>query len=71
VTAGDPATFVRLLVDRAGLVEIPWCERAACEAAVKEATGATTRNLRRPASSAICVACGEPATAQASFAQSY
>jgi prolyl-tRNA synthetase len=71
VTASDPATFVQLLTDRAGLVEIPWCERAECEAAVKDATSATTRNLRRPARSATCVACGEPATAQAYFAQSY
>jgi prolyl-tRNA synthetase len=71
VTAGDRATFVQMLIDRAGLVEIPWCERAECEAAVKDATSATTRNLRRPARSPICVACGEPATAQAYFAQSY
>ena len=70
-TAGDDATFAELLVERAGLVEIPWCERPACEAAVKAATSATTRNLRRPALAATCVACGEPATAQAYFAQSY
>jgi len=71
ITASDRATFVQLLVDRAGLIEIPWCERADCEKAVKEATSATTRNLRRPALAAVCVACGEPATAQAFFAQSY
>jgi prolyl-tRNA synthetase len=71
LVAADRATFLQLLVDRAGLVEIPWCERAACEAFVKDATSATTRNLRRPARSATCVACGEPATAQAYFAQSY
>ncbi len=69
--AGDRATFFQLLTDRAGLVEIPWCERPECEAAVKDATSATTRNLRRPARGATCVACGEPATAQAYFAQSY
>jgi prolyl-tRNA synthetase len=69
--AADRATFIQLLTDRAGLIEIPWCERPECEAAVKEATSATTRNLRRPARSAVCVACGEPATAQAYFAQAY
>jgi prolyl-tRNA synthetase len=71
LVAADRATFLQLLVDRAGLIEIPWCERAACEAFVKDATSATTRNLRRPARGATCVACGEPATAQAYFAQSY
>ncbi len=71
IAATDRATFLQLLSDRAGLVDIPWCERAACEAAVKEATSATTRNLRRPARGPVCVACGEPATAQAYFAQSY
>jgi hypothetical protein len=53
------------------MIDIAWCERPACEAAIKEASSATSRNLRRPARSAICVACGEPATAQAYFAQSY
>jgi prolyl-tRNA synthetase len=67
----DRATFYQWLNERAGLVEIAWCERPACEAAVKDATSATTRNLHRPARSATCVACGEPATAQAYFAQSY
>jgi prolyl-tRNA synthetase len=71
VPATERATFLQLLIDRAGLVEIPWCERPACEAAVKDATSATTRNLHRPARGATCVACGEPATAQAFFAQSY
>ena len=46
-------------------------ERREREAAIKEASSATSRNLRRPARAARCVACGEPATAQAYFAQSY
>jgi prolyl-tRNA synthetase len=71
VRAGTRADFFKLIEERAGMVDIPWCERPACEAAVKEASGATTRNLRRPALSATCVACGESATAQAYFAQSY
>ncbi len=71
LTATDRDTFIRLLEERAGLIEIPWCERPACEDAVKQATSATTRNLRRPATGSTCVACGEPATAQAYFAQSY
>jgi prolyl-tRNA synthetase len=67
----DRAEFFQLLIDRAGMIDIPWCERPACEEAIKNETGATSRNLRRPARTATCVACGEPATAQAYFAQSY
>jgi prolyl-tRNA synthetase len=71
IATNDRAEFFRLLEERAGMIDIAWCERADCEQAVKDASSATTRNLRRPARSPVCVACGEPATAQAYFAQSY
>ena len=41
------------------------------EAAIKEQTSATTRNLRTPALGPVCLACGEPARVQAYVAQSY
>ncbi len=63
--------FYRACRERAGMIEIAWCERPECEAHVKAETGATTRNVRRPALAATCLACGEPALAQAYFAQSY
>jgi prolyl-tRNA synthetase len=63
--------FLAMCRDRAGMIDIPWCERPACEAAVKDATSATTRNLRTPARGKTCLACGEPAKVQAYFAQSY
>jgi prolyl-tRNA synthetase len=69
-----PAThdeFVALAKDRAGMLDIPWCNRAECEAAIKEQTSATTRNLRTPAQGPVCLACGEPARVQAYVAQSY
>jgi prolyl-tRNA synthetase len=71
ISTNDRVEFFRLLEERAGMIDIAWCERPECEAAVKDASSATSRNLRRPARSATCVACGEPATAQAYFAQSY
>jgi prolyl-tRNA synthetase len=71
IPCSDRAEFFRLLEERAGMIDIAWCERPECEAAVKDATSATTRNLRRPARSSTGVAGGEPATAQAYFAQSY
>ncbi len=67
----DRDEFVRLCTERAGMVDVPWCGRPECEAAVKEATGASTRNLREPALYDRCTACGEPARYQAYFAQSY
>jgi prolyl-tRNA synthetase len=57
--------------DRRGMIDIPWCNRAACEAAVKDETSATTRNLRPEPQGPVCLACGEPAKVQAYFAQSY
>jgi len=69
-----PATreeFYELCRTRAGMIDIPWCGLAACEAHVKAETSATTRNLRPSPSGSTCIACGEPATVQAYFAQSY
>ncbi|MEO6990774.1 MAG: proline--tRNA ligase [Candidatus Baltobacteraceae bacterium] len=68
----DQATFFRWCSERAGMIDIPWCERAECEAIVKAQTSASTRNLRAlEDANARCVACGEPARVRAYFAQSY
>jgi prolyl-tRNA synthetase len=63
--------FIAKAKERAGMLDIPWCDRPACEAAIKEQTSATTRNLRSPAAGPVCLACGEPARVQAYVAQSY
>jgi len=63
--------FYRLARERAGMIDISWCERAECEAHVKTETSATSRNLRPLAGAAACVACGEPARVRAYFAQAY
>ncbi len=67
----DRAEFEALCRSRAGMIDIPWCDRAECEAAVKDSTGASTRNCRPLEAPATCVACGEPAKVRAYFAQSY
>ena len=68
----DRAEFLEKCKSRAGMIDIAWCDRAACEEAVKAATSATTRNTRaKEAGDATCVACGEPAKVRAYFAQSY
>ena len=71
LAASSRDELFRLLRERAGMIEVPWCGRAACEADVKAETSATTRNLREPAAGPRCIACGEPAKVQAYFAQSY
>jgi len=64
--------FLARCRERAGMIEIAWCGLAACEAAVKAQTSATTRNTRPlDVADQTCVACGEPATVRAYFAQSY
>jgi prolyl-tRNA synthetase len=67
----DRDEFIRLLVERAGMVDIPWCERAECEAQIKAETSATSRNLRPLEEATACVACGEPARVRAYFSQAY
>jgi prolyl-tRNA synthetase len=63
--------FLRRCKEREGMIDIPWCGRADCEAAVKALTSATTRNTYPLDAPARCVACGEEATVRAYFAQSY
>jgi prolyl-tRNA synthetase len=68
----DRDEFFRLCKERAGMIDIAWCERAGCEEYVKARTSATTRNTRAlDDDERRCVACGEPARVRAYFAQSY
>ncbi|MDQ2992310.1 MAG: proline--tRNA ligase [Candidatus Eremiobacteraeota bacterium] len=68
----DHDEFFARAKNRDGMLDIAWCERAACEAHIKAETGATTRNTRAlEGGETACAACGEPAKARAYFAQSY
>ena len=70
--ASERERFFEMCANRAGMIDIPWCGRAECEADVKARTSATTRNTRPlQQSGSACVACGEPASVNAYFAQSY
>ncbi|MDE2480757.1 MAG: proline--tRNA ligase [bacterium] len=72
VRVAERDAFLRACRERAGMVDIPWCGTGECEARVKAETSATTRNTRPlEPGDATCVACGEPATMRAYFAQSY
>jgi prolyl-tRNA synthetase len=73
IAVTDRTEFFEKCRARAGMIDIPWCNREECELHVKAETGATTRNTRplADAAPAVCVACGEPAVVRAYFAQSY
>jgi prolyl-tRNA synthetase len=72
IAAQERDEFLDLCKTRAGMIDIAWCERSECEAQVKALTSATTRVVRPLEEPNLrCVACGEPATARAYFAQSY
>ncbi|MDQ6823366.1 MAG: proline--tRNA ligase [Candidatus Eremiobacteraeota bacterium] len=68
----ERSQLLELCSERAGMVDIAWCGRSECEEDVKARTGATTRNTRPlEEAGSRCVACGEAATVNAYFAQSY
>jgi prolyl-tRNA synthetase len=72
LSTADRGEFLELCRNRAGMIDIPWCQRPECEASVKSLTTATTRIVRELSErDLVCTACGEPATARAYFAQSY
>ncbi len=72
-TAGSYDEFKQVIEDRRGFVVAGWCGDAACEAKVKEETGATIRNLPldQPADAGACLVCGGKAKHQAYFARAY
>jgi prolyl-tRNA synthetase len=66
--------FKKVLEGRPGFVISPWCGTAECEAAIKNETQATIRNIpftSAPADGKTCLRCGTPATAHAWFAKAY
>jgi prolyl-tRNA synthetase len=67
----DYAEF-REAIER-GFVLAWWCEDAACEAAIKEDTRATTRCIPfdQPGGSGRCIRCDRPATKKAIFGRAY
>ncbi|MBI5449416.1 proline--tRNA ligase [Candidatus Gottesmanbacteria bacterium] len=73
------AEFTKIMEGPRGFIRAFWCEDAACEAAIKEETKASTRCLPLDtdalpgtrSDSGVCVHCGKPAVHRWLFAQSY
>ena len=72
-TVTDFDSFVEGIVEKKGFVKAMWCGERACEDAIKDKTGATTRCIpfEQEKLGDVCVHCGKPAGAMAYFARAY
>jgi prolyl-tRNA synthetase len=63
----------KILSQKGGIVRVPWCGKAECEAKMGEATGGKVLNvpLDQRASKHRCVICGDDAPQVANFGRSY
>lgn len=72
-SATTMATFAKTLKETPGFVKAMWCGDVACEEAIKEATGATSRcmpfNQEKIAETCIC--CGKPAESMVYWGKAY
>ena len=71
--AASLSELKRVLSQKGGIVRVPWCGKAACEAKMKEETGGKVLNvpLDQKTSAAKCVACGEGPAPVANYGRSY
>ena len=71
--AGTLPELKRVLAKHGGIVRVPWCGKAECEAKMREATGGKILNIpmdqKQP--KAGCAACGADAISLANFGKSY
>ncbi|MCL4535598.1 MAG: proline--tRNA ligase [Bacteroidetes bacterium] len=67
------ANFQEMMSEQRGFVHAQWCGDPACEAALKELTAATIRNLPLDAAApdGTCIYCGKPATCRVVLAKAY
>jgi len=74
--ANSKADFEKKLADQVGFVKVNWCGEPECEAAIKEATTASSRNIpfsenKGKMEDCDCIWCGKKAKVKAYFAKSY
>ena len=65
--------FTDILTRKQGFIKAMWCGDRACEEAIKDETGATTRCMpfEREHLSDVCVHCGKPAKTMVYFGKAY
>jgi prolyl-tRNA synthetase len=76
IRGATKAQFIDLMKGAGGFAYGGFCGSAACEAEIKQATGATIRVLpdpefRSPQAPTVCMWCGGPSVAEAVWAQAY
>ncbi len=72
-TANTYDEFKDILANNGGYIRMMWCEDDACEAKIKEDTGATSRCIKEDeeAFNDVCPICGKPAKKVVYFAKAY
>lgn len=72
-TASDYDEFQNIITTKQGFVKAMWCGDTACEEAIKEETGASTRCMpfEQEQLGHVCVRCGKPAKAMVYFGKAY
>lgn len=71
--ASDYDEFQNIITNKQGFVKAMWCGDTACEEAIKEETGATTRCMpfEQEQIGNVCVRCGKPAKTMVYFGKAY
>jgi len=71
--AGNYAEFKQTIEEKPGFVKAMWCGDEACEAAIKEETGATSRCMpfEQEHIADTCVCCGKPAKTMVYWGKAY
>jgi prolyl-tRNA synthetase len=72
-TAKTMQEFEQILLQKQGFIKAMWCGDQACEDAIKEKTGATSRCMpfEQESVSDTCVCCGKPAKAMVYWGKAY
>ena len=72
-TAKTYDEFKEILNTKAGYIRMMWCEDDACEAKIKEETGATSRCMpfEQEHIDDKCVCCGKPAKTMVYWGKAY
>ncbi|MDE1853569.1 MAG: proline--tRNA ligase [Thaumarchaeota archaeon] len=61
----------KTLGQKGGIVQIPWCEDAECEAKLKQETGGVVLNVLLDTEKGKCIVCGKGSSHRANFGKSY
>ncbi len=72
-TAADWNEFTDVLEKKQGFIKAMWCGETACEEAIKEESGASTRCMpfEQEQLGSVCVHCGKPAKSMVYFGKAY